>query len=188
MFSPPRFPAPHPPLFHAYTFSRADSFVQRHAFHGPACCQVTPLHPTALGNKRSCVHPTATWPSVIHQVCTPPLHSIPYQHSLPRMACSAWVVLLHNSLLLPHFFVAYADNHSLHRLVIPSPPRLSLICVVIHAHLLLCMLLSFVRVLRWHRWRCLAVWAWTPWCRCPPSRPAVGEELAWRRAPPWACW
>ena len=100
MSSPPHFPAHHPPLLHVYTVSRAGSFVQarvpwtRSAPLLFACCQVTPLHPTALGNKRSCAHPTATWPSVIHQVCTPPLHTIPYQHSLPLMACSPWIVLL----------------------------------------------------------------------------------------------
>ena len=100
MSSPPHFPAHRPPLLHAYTFSRAGSFVQarvpwtRSAPLLFACCQVTPLHPTALGNKRSCAHPTTTWPSVIHQVCTPPLHTIPYQHSLPLMACSPWIVLL----------------------------------------------------------------------------------------------
>ena len=106
MSSPPHFPAHHPPLLHAYTFSRAGSFVQarvpwtRSAPLLFACCQVTPLHPTALGNKRSCAHPTATWPSVIHQACTPPLHTIPHQ---------PWVVLLlHNSLWLPHGLLWHA--------------------------------------------------------------------------------
>jgi hypothetical protein len=101
MSSPPHFPAHHPPLLHAYTVSRAGSFVQarvpwtRSAPLLFACCQAcTPLHPIALGNNRSCAHPTATWPSALLQGCTPPLRTIPCQHSLPRMACSAWVVLL----------------------------------------------------------------------------------------------
>ncbi len=34
--------------------------------------------------------------------------------------------------------------------------------LVVHAPPLL------VCVIRWHHWRCLAEWAWTPWCRCPP--------------------
>jgi len=127
MSSPPHFPAHHPPLLHAYTFSRAGSFVQARVpwtrsapllfacyhdtlspstlplletnAHGLALppyssLAITILSPPPPGNKRSCAHPTATWPSVIHQVCTPPLHTIPYQHSLPLMACSPWIVLL----------------------------------------------------------------------------------------------
>jgi hypothetical protein len=118
--SPPHFPAHHPPLLHAYTFSRACSFVHarvpwtRSAPLLFACRQVTPLHPTALGNKRSCVHPTATW--LLHQACTPPLHTLPCQHSLPLMACFPWIVLL--ACYTTHRMVCCADN-----LVPPRPPN-----------------------------------------------------------------
>jgi hypothetical protein len=54
--------------------------------------------------------------SIMHSTTT--THTLPYQQSLPRMACAAWVVLLHNSLLLPHH-VACADNF-----VAPRPQNL----------------------------------------------------------------
>jgi hypothetical protein len=55
------------------------------------------------------------------------------------------------------------------------------LCVDMRVHLFCC-------TRRWHPRPCLAVWGWTSCDRCPPSRPRVDEELAWRRAPPWACW
>jgi hypothetical protein len=93
MSSPPHFPAYRPALGHAYTFSRAGSFVQarvpwtRSAPLLFACCQVTPLHPIALGNKRSCAHPTATCPrpSINHA----PHHCTPSHTSIHRRS---WLV------------------------------------------------------------------------------------------------
>jgi hypothetical protein len=86
-----------------------------------------------------------------------------------------------------NFFFSFAYTPLV---ALPPPPPFplssaALSCmspVAVHA------VLVGVFVVRWHRWRCLAVWVWTSCDHCPPSRPPVGEELAWRCAPPWACW
>ncbi len=172
--------------------------------------------PVAVGCTHSCApHSTMppAHPSIMHPTTT---HSLPCPHSQPRRACFCYTTHCcccrtgcyssanhlvplppcpnrppnqrhpshyENFLYCGKWCVATSSGA-----MMGIPPSHSLICDVMHIHLLLCMLSLFGCVIRWLPWRCLAEWAWTPWCHCPPSRPIVGGELAWRRAPPWACW
>ena len=111
MSSPRHFPAHRPALGHAYTFSRAGSFMQaRVPWTRPApllfaCCHDTLSPHSTLSlletmlMRTSHSHMALGSLSIMHSTTT--THTLPYQQSLPHMACAAWVVLLHNSLLLP---------------------------------------------------------------------------------------
>ena len=80
----------------------------------------------------SCAHPTATWPSALGSpsiMYPTTTHTLPYQQSLPRMACAAWVVLVHNSPLLPHGLLW-------HTLTISCRPALQTTFAPIHMNIL----------------------------------------------------
>ncbi len=108
MSSPPYFPAHHPTLLHAYTFSRAGSFVQarvpwtRSAPFLFACCHDTlspsppyrsGIHTCMRSGIHTCmrsldIHVPLGYPSIMHPTTT---HDLSCQPS--QMACSSWVVL-----------------------------------------------------------------------------------------------
>jgi hypothetical protein len=136
---------------------------------GPSLCLCVCLG--WRGNRPSC-----DFRSVLGELLT---HGEPSGHMHAHMSP------MHNLLV---FSLPKRYLHA-HRLFGPSRPHLSLLFC------LPCMLTSYCACFpcwcvcfRWCRWRCLAVWAWMLWCRCPPSRPLVGKELAWQRALSWACW
>ena len=130
MSSPPDFPARHPPLFHAYTFSRAGSFVQARVpwtRSGPllfACCQVTPPPPyrswkqTLMRTPHS--HMALGPPSSMHPTTTHPLiPAVTAAHGLFRMGCVATQLTVVGN-LLPHIF--FCGMRSQSRTALSSKP------------------------------------------------------------------
>ena len=128
MSSPPYFPAHHPPVLHAYTVSRAGSFVQarvpwtRSAPLLFTCCEGTPSTLSLLEANAHAHTPQlhAPRPSIKHAPhhCThPPIPAVTAAHGLFRMGCAGTqptVVATRISFL----FVACARN-----LVPPRPPH-----------------------------------------------------------------
>ena len=127
MSSPPHIPAHHPPLCHAYTFSRAGSFVQarvpwtRSARSLFTLSQATPplyrswrhtLMRTphshmALGPRLSINH-------VPHHYTHPPIPAVTSAHGVFRMGCAGTLL----TVVATWSVVAYPDN-----LVPPRPPN-----------------------------------------------------------------